>query len=120
MQEARVRRTDPFSTFLVLSILPSTNVTATVTLGTIATVCFGDTPQSLTSGWKRHKVECNGLFPGRGYRLLSISVGFSAFVSLYPMFLATASFFFLVQVSINSPLYPVYCQLQKKTDKIEV
>lgn len=55
MQESRVRRIDAFSTSLVLSIFPSTNVTATVILGTIATVCFVDTYQSLTTGWNSHK-----------------------------------------------------------------
>lgn len=31
-------------------------------------------------------VECDNLFIGKGYSLLSISVGFSAFVPLYPKF----------------------------------
>lgn len=53
MQESRVRRIDAFSTSLVLSIFPSTNVT--VILGTLATVCFVDTRQSLTTGWNSHK-----------------------------------------------------------------
>lgn len=89
-----------FSTFLMLSIASSTNVTATVILGTIATVCFVDTHQSDHRLEKSQvlsadgsMVECNDLFRGKGYRLLSISVGFSAFISLYPKLLATASFF---------------------------
>lgn len=55
MQESPVSRTDPFSTFLMHSVPPSINVTAAVILGTIATVCFVDTRQSLTTGCRSHK-----------------------------------------------------------------
>lgn len=115
MQESQVRRTDPVSTLLMLSILPSTNVTATVILGTLATACFVDTCQSLTTGWKSHK--CFQLMDQWWNVMISLeekgtdSCQYLCIFTSPPKVLGHSFFFVQVQVNINSPLYPLYCQL---------
>lgn len=98
---------------------------STVIQGTIATVCLVNTHQSLTPGWKSHM--CFQLMDQWWNVMISLDEkgtdSCQYWLDSLHLYLSTQSswpqllFFSQVQVNISSPVYAVYCQLQKKTDK---